>query len=344
MNNRPYSFSLLSICILLGAMTGMNSLHAQEAGKMPKFSGELWTGVFYQDRYDQQWMKLQVTRALLRVDYNVESNWDVSFSFIGSSEGGARMNHAYLQHRGLLGEGSLVQMGRVKMPYFIFMEKTLSHRWAELRSQAEDRGFVYRRTEAVSLIAPIFSGSEIAFSVYNGAEDQFKSVDSASDQNTDADLAYVLALGLSLSDTWRLNSALDYAARSEPLTKVASLASVTSLGYRSVSTALLAEINYLLSIFKTSDNKTYLGYSLTGQYSFEDTLDSPTDMGMLLSFRSGNKAHREKNAEAVRFSIGPYFQVGKRVRTAFQGFYYQGVDSIVNSDGYQLRWSWEARF
>jgi hypothetical protein len=341
--------TLLKNGILLASLSicSFVSLEAL-AQRLPQFSGELWTGVFYQDRYDQQWMKFQVNRALLLADMNLDKAWDLSMGFLASSGGSARLEHGYLQHTGLMGSSNIVQIGRIRTPYFGFLEKTISHRWAELRSQAEDRDFMLRRVEGMSFVAPLSDSMDFGFWIHNGAETSFTDVKGPSGQNTDADLAAAIALGVKWSESIRGNTSVHYQARSEPLKTQASLGFANSFGYRSISTAILAEINYLLFIFKKQDNQkdnqSHFGYSLTGQYSFEDTLDSASDVGILVSLRSGNKAYRDRHAEALRFSLGPYLQINKKLRTAFQGFYYQGVSAVAKSDGYQLRWSWEARF
>jgi hypothetical protein len=326
----------IQLCILCVGLGLAFSKQTAAQNLNPKYSGQLWFDTQYQDRYNAKTLKFQIPRALIGVDVSLTTGWNLSMSYIASTEGNARVNHAYIENTKWLPAEGIFRLGRVKLPYHEFTERSFSHRWAFLRNQAEIRDFISYREQGLQAFFKPSDSFEVAFMVRNGAEPSFSAGPS------DAKLAWIGAAHVSLSDTLKLNSSVDFQEKSEDLGQAARLAWVNSIGFKGVSTAWLAELN-AIKIY-LDDPQTRIGASVQLQYSFEDTVTADKDVGLFTSVYLGNSDYKTYGQETLRFSMGPYFQISKNLRTAFQGFYYQGIDSSPNSDGYLLVWNWEARF
>lgn len=312
---------------------------AASAQIAPRFTGELWADLHYQDRSSEQIMGFQVRRALLGVQAELLPQWSAQFSLIGATNDDFFVNDAYLQFSAPTSSGLRVQFGRVKMPYYDYVEQSFSHRWSVLGTQAETRSFQRYRDEGLRADFAATENVRLALMIRNGAENQVAGT------AQDADLGWNATLAWRSSPSIQAQVMVDQQTRSEPLSVPALTTVLASMGLKNSSSSGLLEINYQNS---SPGNKVAstdkMGFALYGQYSLDSNLEGETDKGLLFSILTGSKNYKEAEKESLRVTLGGYRKFSQNLRSALQLFAYDGVDSTPGSGGMIVYWLWEAKF
>jgi len=305
----------------------------------PRFSGDLWADLHYQDRASDQNMGFQVRRALLGVQADLLPQWSAQFSLIGATNDDVYVNDAYIQYLSPASSDLRLQFGRVKMPYYDFVEQSFSHRWAILGTQAEFRSFQRYRDEGVRADFAANENLRLALMLRNGAENQ------VTGSAEDADLGWNGTLAWRSSPSIQAQVMVDQQTRSEPLGIPALTTVLASIGLKNTTTSGLLEINYQNSSPGNDVASTdKMGFALYGQYSLDGNLESETDKGLLFSLLTGSKNYKEAAKESFRVSVGGYRKFSPHLRSAVQLFAYEGVKSTPGSGGAIVYWLWEAKF
>jgi hypothetical protein len=312
---------------------------AASAQLSPRFTGELWADLHYEDSASDQSMGFEMRRALLGVETELLPQWSTKFSLIGATNDDFYVNDAYLQYLSPASFDLRLQFGRVKLPYFDFVEQSFSHRWAELGTQAEFRNFQRYRDEGVRADFAATENLRLALMLRNGAENQ------VTGSVEDADLGWNATLAWRSSPSIQAQVMIDQQTRSEPLGVPALTTVLASMGLKGATSSGLLEINYQNSSPGNNVVATdKMGFALYGQYSFDGTLDSATDKGLLLSLLTGSKNYKEAAKESYRVTVGGYRKFSNSLRSAVQIFAYEGVNSTPGSGGAIVYWLWEAKF
>jgi hypothetical protein len=113
---------------------------------------------------------------------------------------------------------------------------------------------------------------------------------------------------------------------------------------KNTTLAGLVEFNYRKSKPVNADGEGRTGFGFSGLYSLDGTVGQSEDVGLLASLHTGDDEQKTLGQTSLKLSAGAYKRISANLRSAINVVSYSKVETVANSGGTAVVWSWEATF